>query len=165
MEARETFLYFNYLVIAMSASVSLVITLTYIPLKILPAVLKASGSIFFQKLYMVLVLSLFTSLIGFGLYGVISYNLLRTYDLNEMIRAGVFVGYLTSLFVLTLSFKKQTLTSFKIVAHSILGASVIGIATQENTLNFFNYLYALLILGLCFALRYGVLTFSKKLSV
>lgn len=165
MEARETFLYFNFLVIAVSASISLVITLSYIPLKKLPTVLKTAGSIFFQKLYMVLVFSLFTSLIGFGLYGVISYNLLRAYDPNEMVRVGVFVAYLVSLFALTISFKKQSLTSFKIAAHTILGASVLGIATQENTLNFFNYLYILLILGLCLALRYGVLTFNKKLNV
>lgn len=162
MEAREIFLYFAFLVIAIGASVSLVIVLTYIPLKKLPSVLKTSASAFFQKLYMVLVFSLFTGLIGLGLYSVISYNLLQAYNINEMVRVGIFVLYLASLFFVTLSFKKQSLSSFKIFMHSIFGVGILIIATQENTLDFFKYTYILPVLLLFTIIRYGVDIFYKK---
>lgn len=163
METREIFLYITFFIIALSASVSLIIALTYIPLKKLPLVLKPLANVFFQKLYMVIVFSLFTSLVGVSLYVTATYGLLRVSDLREVVRVGIFAAYVVSLFAVTISFKKQTLSPFKIASHGILVSVVLVVATQEETFDFYKYPYILLVLAMCFAIYYGISIFTKKL--
>jgi len=163
METREFWLLVSFLVIALSALTSLVVTATYIPLKKIPGSLKAAAGIFYQKMYLVLIFSLFATLIGLGIYVPLQYDLLANKNITEIVRGALFLVHGVLLFVVTLSFKKQTLSISKMVFHSVLVATVLVVATQENTLDFYNYPYILLILALFAIVRYGVRSFIKKL--
>jgi len=159
MEARELWLLISYFVIAFGATTSLVVSATYIPLKKLPSAIKVVSGAFYQKLYFVLVLCLFSSLVGLGIYVPLAFDLLQVKNVNEIVRTTLFIVYTLTLLVLTLSFKKQTLTASKMVVHSISTSIVLIIATQENTLEFFTYPYILIILALFAIVRYGVKKF------
>lgn len=163
METREFWLLVCFLVIALSALTSLVVTATYIPLKKIPGSLKAAAGIFYQKIYLVLIFSLFATLIGLGIYAPLQYDLLASKNVLEIVRGVLFLMHTVLLFIVTLSFKKQTLSTPKMLSYSVLVATVLVVATQENTLDFYNYPYILLILALFAIVRYGVRSFIKKL--
>ena len=163
METREFWLLVSFLIIALSALASLVVTAIYIPLKKIPNALKVVASVFYQKLYAVLIFSLFSTLVGLGVYVPLKYNQLISKDTTEIVRVILFLVHTVILFVITLSFKKQILSTAKIVVSSLIVTSVLVIATQENTLNFYNYFYILPILALFAIVRYGIRTFIKKL--
>lgn len=163
METREFWLLVSFLIIAFGALASLVVSATYIPLKKIPNTLRQVVSTFYQKLYVVLTLSLFSTLIGLGIYIPLRYDLLISRDTAEIVRGVLFLVHIILLFVLTLSFKKQTLSTAKIIISSFVITVMLVIATQENTLNFYNYPYIFLILALFTIVRYGVHIFIKKL--
>lgn len=163
MEIRELWLLISFLIIAVGAAFSLVISATYIPIKKIPSALKVLSSVFYQKLYTVLVFCLFATLVGLGIYIPLSFDLLQSKDAAELVRTVLFGLYTITLLVLVLSFKKQTLSPPKMVAHAIFSACILVIATQEDPLDFTLYPYILLILALFMIVRYGVRTFNKKL--
>jgi hypothetical protein len=163
MGVRELWLLISFFVVALGASISLVVSATYIPLKKIPNALKILSSTFYQKLYLLLVFCLFLSLIGLGIYTPLVFDLLRAQNPSEVVRAVLFVVYTITLLILTLSFKKQTLTASKMVLHATFASALLVIATQESTLDFLEYPYILLILALFAIVRYGVRTLNKKL--
>ena len=162
METREFWLLVSFLIIALGALASLVVTAVYIPLKKIPNTLKVVASTFYQKLYVILIFSLFSTLVGLGVYVPLQYDQLINKDIAEIVRGVLFLMHTVLLFVITLSFKKQTLSTPKIVTSSLILTIVLVIATQENTLDFYNYLYILPILALFAIVRYGIRTFIKK---
>lgn len=159
MEARELWLLVSYFVIALGATASLIVAAAYIPLKKLPSAIKSISGAFYQKLYFVLVLSLFSTLVGLGVYIPLAFDLLQDKNVNEIVRVVLFAMYTITLLILTLAFKKQTLTTSKMIFHSIIASIVLVIATQESTLDFLTYLYVLVILALFVIVRYGVKKF------
>lgn len=163
MEVRELWLLISFFVVALSASVSLAVSAAYIPLKKIPSALKTISAGFYQKLYFTLVLTLFSTLVGLGIYVPLVFDLLKTQNVGEIVRAVLFILYILALLILTLSFKKQTLSTPKMVVHAFFASAVLVIATQESTLDFFKYPYILLILALFAIVRYGVKNFNKKL--
>lgn len=163
METREFWLLVSFLIIALGALTSLVVTAIYIPLKKIPNTLKVVASTFYQKLYLILIFSLFSTLVGLGVYVPLQYDQLISKDTTEIVRGVLFLMHIVLLFVITLSFKKQTLSTPKIVTSSLILTAVLVIATQENTLDFYNYFYILPILALFAIVRYGIRTFIKKL--
>lgn len=163
METREFWLLVSFLIIALGALTSLVVTAVYIPLKKIPNTLKVVASTFYQKLYLILIFSLFSTLVGLGVYVPLQYDQLISKDTTEIVRGVLFLMHTVLLFVITLSFKKQTLSTPKIVTSSLILTAVLVIATQENTLVFYNYFYILPILALFAIVRYGIRTFIKKL--
>lgn len=163
METREFWLLVSFLIIALGALASLVVSATYIPLKNIPGALKMTASEFYQKLYFVLTLSLFSTLIGLGLYVPLRYDVLVSKDPTEITRGILFLIHIIFLFIITLSFKKQAITTVKIVIHALLVSTILVVATQENPLDFYSYPYIVVILALFAIVRYGVRTFNKKL--
>ncbi len=163
METREFWFFVSLLTVAIPASVSLTTSAIYIPLKKFPAAIRDVASFWYQKLYVALVFSLFATLVGLGVYVPLVYESLKLQNLEEIVRSALFIIYTVSLFFLTLSFKKQTLSTGGIVAHSFFASMLLVVGTQENTLDFLSYLYVLIILALFAIVRYGVSTFSKKL--
>lgn len=163
METREFWFFVSLLTVAIPACISFVTCAIYIPLKKFPAAIRDVASFWYQKLYIVLVFSLFATLVGLGVYTPLAYESLRLQDTQEIIRSALFVLYTVSLFFLTLSFKKQTLSTGGIVTHALFASVLLVVGTQENTLDFFAYPDILIILALFAIVRYGVGTFSKKL--
>ncbi len=163
METRELWFFVSLLTVAIPASISLVTCAVYIPLKKIPAAIRDVASFWSQKLYIVLVFSLFATLVGLGVYTPLAYESLRLQDTQEIVRSVLLVLYTISLFFLTISFKKQALSTGGIVTHSVFASVLLVVGTQENTLDFPTYPYILIILALFAIVRYGVGTFSKKL--
>lgn len=163
METREFWFFVSLLIVALPACISLVACALYIPLKKFPSAVKDGASFWYQKLYIFLVFSLFATLVGLGVYTPLVFESLRLQNVEEIVRSGLFLLFTASLFFLTLSFKKQTLSTGGIVTHSFFASVLLVVGTQENTLDFLTYPYVLIILALFAIVRYGVGTFSKKL--
>lgn len=163
METREFWLLVSFLSIALGALASLVVTTTHIPLKKIPVTLRVVASTFYQKLYIVLIFSLFSTLVGLGIYISLQYDLLMSKNTAEIVRGIFFLMHTILLFVVTLSFKKQVLSTVKIIISSLVFTAVLVIATQENPLDSYHYLYIFPILALFTIVRYGVHIFIKKL--
>lgn len=163
METKEFWLLISFLAIAITTSLSLVISATYIPFKKITTPLKNIAASFYQALYFILVGSLFFTLVGLGIYIPLSFDLISTQNTAEIVRVSILSLFVIFLFLLTISYKKQTLTSTLQVIHTIVGAFVLVVATQEDTLNFSMYPYVLVILALFLILRYGIGTFNKRL--
>lgn len=163
METGELWVFISLLSIALSAGISFVVCAIYIPIKKFPSAVKSVVAFWYQNFYLVLVFSLFATIMGLGVYIPISYESLRLQNMQEIVRSVLFAVFTVSLFFVTLAFKKQTLSTGKIIVHSFFASMVLIVATQENTLDFFTYPYILIILALFAIVRYGVGTFSKKL--
>lgn len=163
METREFWLLVSFFVIALGALTSLVVTATYVPLKKIPSTLRLVAGTFYQKLYVALIFSLFSTLVGLGIYVPLQYDLLMGKNTDEIVRGIFFLTHTILLFVITLSFKKQALSTLKIIISSLVFTTALVIATQENTLGFYHYLYIFPILALFTIVRYGVRIFIKKL--
>lgn len=156
MYAQEFWLYVSFLLVAISTALPLTITATYIPLKKIPGVLKTIASVFYQKLYFLLVVSLFIASIGTGIYVTLVFDLIRAGVPKEILRTGLFFLFIINTFLVLLAFKKQTLSKIKIFLSSIICVSILVIATQENTMDYFTYVYILPILALFAIVRYGI---------
>lgn len=152
----------NILVFSLASLVSVVVVTAYIPVKKSPAVLKTNLIRYTQKFYVLLVASLFSALLSFGLYIAFTYNLLVVKDPNEIARVVLMTIFIVSLLVTLISFKKQKLSDFKIFLHLFFSSLVIVIVSSDDVFYYPRYGYLLLVLALFAIVRYGVRIINKQ---
>ena len=127
------------LIFSLSALLSALSVIAYIPVKKSPAALKTILSLYTQRFYTLLVFSLFSALLSLGLYITVAYDLLIIKNINEIGRLIAMTAFTVSLLLSLLSFKKQKLSDLKIFFHLFFSSLIIVIISNDDIFHASRY--------------------------
>lgn len=152
----------NLLILSITAFLSVSPVIAFIPLKKVPSVIKPTLTSFFQKLYILLIVTLFLASLSTGLYIVTSYDLLINKSVDEIYRALLLIVFIISLLFTTLDFKRQKLSKTKTFFHLTISSCVLVLVPSTNIFDFYQYAYIFIILAVFLIMRYVVGVINKN---